>query len=31
VKVAQERLVDVPRLAEQVLGLQKQIQEVHVQ
>jgi predicted nucleic acid-binding Zn-ribbon protein len=31
VKVAQERLVDVPKLAETVLDLQRQIQGVHVQ
>lgn len=31
VKVAQERLVDVPKLAENVLDLQRQIQGVHLQ
>lgn len=31
VKVAQERLVDVPKLAETVLELQRQIQGVHLQ
>jgi chromosome segregation ATPase len=31
VKVAQERLVDVPQLAEDVLDLQRQIQGVHLQ
>lgn len=31
VKVAQERLVDVPKLAETVLDLQRQIQAVHLQ
>ena len=31
VKVAQERLNDVPKYAEKVLDLQRQIQDVHVQ
>jgi hypothetical protein len=31
VSVAQKRLVDVPSLAENVLDLQRQIQDVHTQ